>query len=217
MGQPRNLIKNFDASEELGQTQRELVENLAKLAESKAQFFELEISTSLRTAGSPDNQTLPVESVLASETYTHAMTADSVAKIGDNVIKSLKKFCPGSQQAILDGVGGLITDTLTTFLGEGSASTETKKEYYVLTEGNSIVRVDLLAWYLSVESKAITDKMSKVTAFVAVKSAVDIEKIKFNTFLNLYQAQLTHTTLPEATIDVALEEARKIYNKFRQP
>ena len=217
MGTARSMVKQFDGADEEMRTQKELVESLAKLAESKAQFFELEISTSLRTAGSPDNQTLPVESVLASETYTHAIASDSVAKIGEKVTKALKSFCSGSTADILTGVGGLITDALTVFLGEGSASTETKKQYYVLTEGNSVVRVDLIAWYLSVESKSITEKMTKVTAFVVVKSAVDIEKIKFNTFLNLYQNQLIQANLPGKAIDVALEDARKIYNKFRQP
>jgi hypothetical protein len=214
MGAIRNVINGFDASSEVGKTQRELVENLAKLAESKAQFFELEVSTGLRTAGSPDNQTVPVEAVLNSVTQTHAYASDSAGKIGDTVKAALKSFVTGSKTEILDGVGNLISDALTIFLGSGSASESTLKQYYVMTEGFSVVRVDLRAWYLDVEATSIKTKVQKATAFVAVKSTVDLAKIRFNTFLNLYQNQLASMKLTDNQITTALSEAQKIYQQF---
>ncbi len=210
----RNIIDSFDASSEAGKTQRELVENLAKLAESKAQFFELDVSTGLRTAGSPDNQTIPVEAVLNSVTQTHAFASDSVGKIGDTVKAALKSFVNGGKTEILDGVGNLITDALTIFLGSATASEGTLKQYYVMTEGYSVVRVDLRAWYLDVEATSIHTKIQKASAFVAVKSTVDLTKIRFNTFLNVYQRQLSSMKLSDDQITTALAEAQKIYKQF---
>ena len=216
MGAIRNLIESFDNSKELGQAQREIVENLARLAESKAEFFDLQISTNLRTAGSPDNQTVPVEAVLNSETYTHAISSDTVAKIGDTVKSALKSFCSGGKEEILNGVGNLITDALTIFLGSGGASTGTKKQYYILTEGWSVVRVDLMAWYLEVQAQSIRNAMQKATAFVVVKSAVDLSKIRFNTFLNIYRSQLASMKLKDDQINTALDEAKNIYDRFHE-
>lgn len=210
----RKVVESFDSSNDIGRTQRELVENLAKLAESKAEFFELDVSTSLRTAGSQDNLTVPVEAVLNSVTQTHAYASDSAGKIGDVVTKALKSFCSGSKDEIITGVGGLISDSLNVFLGSGEASTGVLKEYYVMTEGFSIVRVDLRAWYLNVEAQSIKTKIEKATAFVAVKSAVDLAKVKFNTFLNLYQRQLASMKLDDTQISKALDEAQEIYKKF---
>ena len=214
MGAIRKVAESFDGSEETAKTQRELVENLARLAESKAEFFELQISSSLRTAGSPDNQTIPVEAVLNSETYTHAIASVSQEQIGNAVGSALKSFCSGGKEEILDGVGNLITDALTTFLGSGSASTGTKKQYYVLTEGWSVVRVDLMAWYLNVEAESIKKQIQKASAFVVVKSAVDLNQVRFNTFLNIYRSQLATMKLEDNQIDTALDEAKKIYERF---
>lgn len=214
MGAIRKVIESFDNSSELGQAQRELVENLAKLAESKAEFFELDISTSLRTAASEDNKTIPVEAVLATTTQTHAFTAQSVAGIPDAVTKSLRSFVSGTAEGIITGIGALLSEAVTTFLGSGDASTGTLKQYFVVTEGSSIVRVDVRAWYLSVEAASIKNQIQKVSAFVGAKSAVDVSRIKFNTFLNIYDLQLRQMRLPEDDVLAALEQAEKIFRRF---
>ncbi|MER5469720.1 hypothetical protein ABZX90_34365 [Streptomyces sp. NPDC002935] len=214
MGAIRSVVQQLDPSKPSLDEQKQLIETLAKLAESKAQFFELQISTSLRTAGSPDNQTIPVEAVLGSVTETHAYASKSSAAIGDTVSKALKSFCSGSKEDILTGVGALISDSLATFLGDSSASDTTLQRYYIVPEGFSIVRVDVCAWQLSIESKGIQDLAEKVSAYVAVKSAVDLTKIKFNTFLSVYSLQLEKMQLEREALEAALEEAKKIYREF---
>jgi hypothetical protein len=113
-------------------------------------------------------------------------------------------------------IGTLITDALTIFLGSGGASTATKKQYYVMTEGWSVVRVDLMAWYLEVEAQSIKNTMQKVSAYVVVKSAVDLSKVRFNTFLNIYRSQLASMKLENTQIDTALDEAKNIYDRFHK-
>jgi hypothetical protein len=211
----RDIVKQFDASDELAQTQREVVESLAKLGESKAEFFDLKIQQSLRTAGGADNQTVPISAILASKKEVRAYSSTSAEHIADTVKKSLESFVAGSAKDIVDGVSGLISGALTIFLGEASAATGTIEEYYVLTEGLSVVRVDMKAWYQNVSAKGVYAKMERVSAVVAVKSTVDLAKIDFNTFLYLYQNQLQMAKLTKEQVTEALREAKEIYKAFQ--
>lgn len=209
----RDIVKQFDNSDELAQTQREVVESLARLGETKAELFEAKIQESLRGAGGT-NSTVPITSILASKKEVHAFTSTSTEHLADTVKSSLKSFVSGTADSIIDGVGGLISEALTVFLGGASASTGTMEEYYVVTEGLSIVRVDLKAWYLNVSARGIYEKMERISAFVAVKSTVDLTKIDFNTFLYLYQNQLTAAHLDKNQVKQALQEAKEIYQEF---
>lgn len=60
MGSIRGIIKDFSGEDDLAQAQREAVNSLAALAMSKADNFDLEIKSALRTAGQLDNQTIPI-------------------------------------------------------------------------------------------------------------------------------------------------------------
>lgn len=197
MGQIRSFVQDLDPSKPAEAEMRQHIETLARLAASKAEFFELQVATSLRTAGSEDNQTVPVEAVLNSASETHAYSSKSSGAISDTAVAALRSFCGGTKDDIVTGVGALITNGLATFLGDASASESTLKKYYVMTEGFSVIRVDLMAWQLKIESSGIQNRLEKVSAFVLVKSAVDLQKIRFNTFLNLYQRQLNSSSFME--------------------
>ncbi|WP_331740343.1 hypothetical protein [Streptomyces cyaneofuscatus] len=214
VGAIRSVVQQLDPSSQALEEQQQLVETLARLAESKAEFFELQIRTSMRTAGGSENDTIPVEAVLDSVTETHAYSGKSSANIGDSVTRALKSFCGGSKDEIINGVGTLITDGLSTFLGDASASDTTMQRYYVMAEGFSIVRIDLCAWQFNVDAKGIQGAVEKVGAFVAVKSAVDLSKVRFNTFLNIYARQLESMQLESQALETALEEAKRVFHSF---
>ncbi|MFJ9979406.1 hypothetical protein [Streptomyces cyaneofuscatus] len=214
MGAIRSVVQNLDPAGEAVAEQKQTIETLAALAESKAEFFELYIRTSLQDAGGPGDLTIPIESVLDSITETHAYSSQSSDAIGTAVTKSLKAFCSGSKEEILSGIGSLISDGLATFLGDSSASDATMKRYYILTEGYSIVRIDLCAWQYNVEAKGIQSVAEKVGAFVAVKSAVDMSKVKLNTFLNVYTRQLDSMRLDSGTVESAIADAKRIHHEF---
>ncbi|MEU0356792.1 hypothetical protein [Streptomyces cyaneofuscatus] len=214
MGAIRSVAQSLDPAGEAVEEQNQTIETLATLAESKAEFFELSIRTSLQDAGGPGDLTVPIESVLDSVTETHAYSSKSADAIGTAVTKSLKAFCSGSQDEILGGVGSLISDGLATFLGDSSASDTTMKRYYILTEGYSIIRIDLCAWQYNVEAKGIQSIVEKVGAFVAVKSAVDMSKVKLNTFLNVYARQLATMPVDNGTVEAAIADAKRIHHEF---
>lgn len=117
---------------------------------------------------------------------------------------------------VLDGVGKLISGSITGFLGKADASTGLLDVYYVMTEGLSVVRIDLKCWYLNVAAESIYKKVERVSAFLGVKSTVDLAKIDFNTFLYLYQQQLKEGGLDASRIKEALGEAKLIYKDFKE-
>lgn len=211
----KDVINSFDSSDELAQVQKEAVEALAALGNSKAEVFKMEIQESLMSAGNGTNLTVPVSAVLRSLVDVRAYSSTESGHIGDVVKNALSSFIKGTSESIIDGVGSLISETLSVFLGSASASTGTTEEYYVATEGLSIVRVDMKAWYLNVSSSSIKQKMERITAVVAVKSVVDLGKIDFSTFLNLYQQQLLETGMDRQQLKDALQEAKDIYNDFK--
>lgn len=216
MGAIKKVIDSFDSSSELGQVQRELVETLSNFAESKAKLFQAEIEESLRTAGDGNNKTIPINAIVRHKVWVHAYSSKSAGSISETVSEALNSFVSGTTEGILSGISGLISKALTMFLGEASASTGTVKEYYVMTEGLSIVRVDMMAWYLNVASSSIYDQMQRVCSFVGVKSTVDLSQIDFNTFLYLYQDQLSAAGLDASDLKKAIDTAKEIYADYRK-
>jgi hypothetical protein len=211
-----SIIKSFDGSDELAQTQREVVESLSKLGEARADYFDLTLKEKLRTAGQEGNPTVPISSILASTRQVRAYSSTSAGSIAEEIKKALQGFVQGTADGIIDGVTTLISSALTIFLGEASASTGTISDYYVMTSGLSVLRVDLMAWYQNVTAKSIYTKMERVSAFIAVKSVVDLSRVDFFTFLYLYEQQLITGKVPPSEVSKAIEEAKKIYKSYQE-
>lgn len=214
MGSITSVIESIDTSDKKMEEATEALEALDALAQAKAEFFQMEIEKALITAGSDQDRKVPIEAVLDSTSQTHAFFSNQVNDIGAPISKALDSFCRGSASDIIDGVANLITDTLKEFLGESEAAEDTLHRYVVLTEEYSIIRLDLRAWQRSIKASGVRSKAEKVSAFVMVKSAVDLEKIGFNTFLYLYRAQLHSMQMEPEDIAKALERAVLIYQKF---
>ena len=140
MGAIRDLIKDFDGASKELENAREAINALTKLAEAKASEFELAAKFDLVSAGSEENRTVPIESIINSVTQTHAFNSSDASKIADTVNSALKSFVKGGTTNVLDGVGKLISEALTMFLGASQASEDTTKMYFVMAEDLSIVQ-----------------------------------------------------------------------------
>ncbi len=214
MGSISGVVKSIDTSEPMKGAAEEALEALDALGQTKVELFRAEIEKSLITAGSDQDRKVPIEAVLDNTAQTHAYHKDNVEKIGSQVKDALSSFCSGSQDKIIDGVSNLISNALEDFLGSAEASEDTLDKYVVLTEEYSIIRLDLRAWQRKVKAEGIRTNAEKVSAFVMVKSAVDLKKIGFNTFLYLYRGQLNAMDLDKQDIEKALDRAAEIYTKF---
>jgi hypothetical protein len=214
MGAISSIIKSLDSSDQLQAAQIEALTNLEKLAESRADYFKLQLKTDWASAGTVDNKTLPIEAVLEMRSQTHAYSQQSVQQVGKTVEDTITAFCSGQKDEIIKGVGGLITSALTVFLGEATGDEQTDDWYYIMTEGVSVVRVDLHAWKMGVTAQSLISKIEMASAFVYARSTVDLSQVKFNTFLNLYSRQLSDMKLPDQNITTELEAAQNIYDRF---
>jgi hypothetical protein len=212
----KDIINSFDSSDELAQIQKEAIETLAALGASKVETFKLEMQESLTSAGEGNNLTVPVSVILQSRSRVRAFSSTESDNIGNVVKNALGAFINGSTESVIDGVGNLITDTLNIFLGKASASEGYEEEYYVATEGLSIVRVDMKAWYRNVSASSIKTKMDRIVCVAYTKSVVDLAKIDFSTFIYLYQQQLLATGMNKEELADAVNSAKEIYDDFQK-
>ncbi|MFD3416226.1 hypothetical protein [Streptomyces cyaneofuscatus] len=212
MGSIRKVIEDIDPSKTGAQEAKEALEALSSLADTKVELFTSRITNSLISGGA--DQRVPIEAILDSTAETHAYSAKDSAHIGATVSKSLGGFCNGSKEAILGGVSTLLTEALASFLGNSQAAESKLEKYFVMAQGFSIIRVDMVAWQRSIKAKGISDLTQNVSAFVLVKSAVDLKKIGFNTFLYVYRDELELAGLKKKDLEDALDDAKKIYDRF---
>lgn len=215
MGAIKKFVDGIDPATEAGKEQKELLETLAKLAEAKAAYFVLQMEKSLTEAGK-GNLTVPIEAILASTVETHAYSSDSATSLVQTVGDSVKNFIGGGANKVVDGVTNLLGTAISAFLGASEGSADQYETYYVMSEGLSIIRFDVKAWRMLIKASGIKTKVQSVSAFVGMKSTVDLARIKFNTFLNVYQRQLQASGLEQKDIGTALTEARKIYEPFQR-
>lgn len=210
------MVDKVTGSDDLKKSQKETINALADLADAKAEAFGDKIKFDLLESGTTGNEKIPIEAVLMVGSETHAYSSDKQGSIVKTTTDAIKKFIAGGSDNIVDGLGKLVGGLITTFLGEAEGNTGTKNEYYVIREGASLVRLDFKGWYMAVQVTGFTDKFEKVTAFVMVKSAVDMAKVKLNTFLYFYRDQLGKPgDLSADAIEKEINEAKKLLQEFR--
>ncbi|BAU26760.1 hypothetical protein DFP93_11130 [Aneurinibacillus soli] len=213
MGLIYNVFKELDTFSELGEMQKQLIITLDDLARSKATIFEQEIKESLLET--TENRTIPINHITSKMTRIHTYTEESAKHILENVKESLRNFVTKGNEKVIDEVGNLMSGEVTRFLNESGVNSNVLKRYYVMTEGESIIRIDLRGWYSEINIKSLANKIEKISAFVAVKSAVNLQALDYNAFLSVYQYQLSKSDLNLTDIKEALDEARQIYARFR--
>lgn len=218
MGNPRDLIKNFDPTPAVAKEQSELLNALTTLAETKKDAFKDLIAKNLRTANTDENQTVAIIAVEDMQDEIHAYTSTAPANtIEDAVNASTGKFLAGGAQNIVNGVTGLVSAFATSFLGKGSAGSASDSMYTVARHGLGLWRVDVCAWSYTLQTSGLLANMQSINVFVYSKSTVDIQKLVFQTFLNKYQEALV-AAKPEPTVDdmmKELEDVKKLYNALK--
>jgi len=222
MGMIKKVIDQFDQSKPEYNEQKELIEALAQLADAKAESFALQIEKYIAEAASEFNKSLPVESWIDTIKETHAISADGASGLVDKVADGIKKFVqsstgPEQDKAtnIIDGVGAMLGTAVDAFLGSGSASDDKLERMVVYLSGLGVERLDFKVWKREITGSGIKTKVSKVTAFVAIRSAVDLSKIKLNTFLILYGKQLRAMGYDDTKLEEAIDAAKRILGKFQ--
>lgn len=217
MGFVRDIVNQADNSDKVAAEVKESLSILMSLAEAKGNFFEENIKADLisgKMSDTPDNLTVPITKVLQKSFECRAITATGTKNIIEEIKKSMKLLFSGDPK-ILDGISGLIDTALTAIMGAGKGEETLIKSYSVVVENCSIVRYDFAFWGRNIESQSIKDYMENVFTCVAYKSAVDVPKLDFNTFLSLYGSIVVQSYgNDKIKIIELLQEAKKVYELF---
>jgi len=162
------------------------------LAVSKLLEMKNEVESLIRTAGSEENITLRPEAKIAIIEQACAHVSSGVdTTFFDSINKVVKSFIKGGGENITNGVTQGIQTALSSIVGEGSGSERVIKHYTIATEGYCILRIDVAIWTKAVNAKALgINQQMDLFAFYGVKSTVNLDILKFNTFLALYQSVL---------------------------
>lgn len=185
-----DVIKSFDGSGDLLDAQREVINSLEELAQSKAEFFISDIKLLLAGAGQGVDKTVGISKIINSEYTSRAFSSTSSQHIGQEVKDIMGSFLNGGTDSVLGGVSQLITSALTIFLGSSSGASGQQRQYFVYATPFAIYRVDWAAWYRMVTAKAIQEKVERVLSVAYTQSTVDVNSLQWSDFIAIYTQEL---------------------------
>lgn len=211
----KNVIASVDQKDQKAAEIKETLNLLNNYATEKAKVFEDTIDTSLRTAGTEENKTMPVTVKLASHQEIRVITKDTPDDdITKNIGAVLKEVLSGGKDQVIDGLTGLINTAIEAILDTEEGDERQENSYYIATDGLAIVRLDLMYWCRHITASSITTYAEKSLVCTAVKSSVDLSKIDLNAFLVTYNAQLSKCNIPDAQLIEEIENVKRIYTLF---
>lgn len=218
MGKIKEIIQSADQTKEMTTETKETLNLLYELSKEKAEAFEAKIYSSLRTAGTTENPTIPITNILGSCQEVRVTTSNTPnTDVTENIATTLKSILTGSTDGIINGLTGLIDTALTVVLGAAKGEERQEHSYYISTDGLSIVRIDLMYWCRHITAGSITKYAEKSLVCTAVKSSVDLNKISFNSFLSSYQAQLKRCNFSNEEIFAEIKNAKEIFQLLKDP
>lgn len=188
---------------------------LFELAEQKRKLQEEYLKEELRTAGTPENPSIPITNTLAWHSETRAYIKNDAANLVQTVTSAVKKFIDGGSDKIVDGIGELLTSGLEAILGAGTGVQSEMHSYFIVVEGLSIVRFDLTAWQRRIEVTGITKQIENAMTLTAVKSSIDVDRITFNTFLQAYKKQLEKMEFSESELIAFIKKSKEVFELLR--
>lgn len=214
MGAIRALINSADDSDNLVKEQNSHLDTLAALAQTKVDLYVEQITERVINAGQGTDKTIPITQIQDFISETHAYLSSNADKISDTVSGAIKGFVQGGKDNITNGVCSLLTGAVTALFGSTESNDMEFKKYYVVLEGISLVRLDVMGWKRAISASSLTTKVEQVSAFVVCKSTVDIKKTDFNTFLDLYQ-EIIKAENPDAKTADIISNAKTLYKDFQ--
>lgn len=213
----KNVINALDPAPDKKKEITLAVELLSELANQKSNIQESFLKEQLRSAGTPENPSIPITNTLAWHTETRAYVKSDAAQLVEKVTDAVRKFINGGSDEIVSGIGDLLTAGLEIILGSGSGMEANMHSYFIVVEGFSIVRFDLCAWQRRIEVTGFTSLIENAMTMTAVKSSVDVDKITFNTFLQAYKIQLERMEIPESELIQYIKKAKEVFELLRDP
>ncbi|MCG3266665.1 hypothetical protein [Yoonia sp. I 8.24] len=210
-----SVIDTIDGSSDLAQAEREALDALNGLAETKKDLFASDIKLLLLDAGTGPDQSIPISSIIASEGQALAYSSDNAGSIPDVIDETISSFLDGHVDDVIAGIFNALSKALQTFLGAAEGRESQIDRYYVYATEFAIYRVDFMAWAYSISAESLKTKIQQATAFGYVRSIVDIDEITWVDFSGIYGTQLEDIDLDQEQINAARQQMQDTWNYLK--
>ncbi len=211
----RKAIEGLDPAKDIEAVIKEQLETLIELADKNAQLDEERIINSLKDGKINDDLRIPITKTIASKREARAVTSQSSSAIVAEIAKSVESFFNPGKSEILNGVAGILGTAMDALMGSGEGTEMKQNLYLVAVEYPAIVRLDFAIWVRNTRAKGISTRCKNAISVVAYKSAVDVSKLDYNTFIAVYAPILQKAFGSNYTeIDKMLDKSKEIYEKY---
>lgn len=209
----RDAIKTCDPSKETEQIIKEQLETLAQLADAQNEIDSKAIEISLKDGKVNDDLKIPITKLIGQYKETHVVTKEGPSDIVDKISKSIKTFFNPSAEGILTGVSEILGTALNALMGTGEGMEAKKSMYMVVVEYPAIIRFDFAMWVRNTRASGLMEHCKNAISVVSYKSAVDISKLDFATFLAIYSPILNNAFgSNQKEIKKLIKESQEVYD-----
>ena len=212
MGINKDIVDKVDKSEEEKQKLGETLDLLVSLAESKAEHCQNTIENDLKAGRVVGNDTLyfPITHIAEKRVQYRCTTTDTPGDLVSTISESITgMFDNHTPQNIINGIAKTANEFLKVLLGAGEGTEQYSQVYTTGIDGSgmamSLVRTDFMFWCRKITASSLKEKMDSALTCVAYKSVIDVSKLKFDDFRNVY-SKVVDKGIPD---DISQEE-RKI-------
>lgn len=213
MGSLAKIVKEFDGSGDTLEAQKEVIQTLAALAESKLEIFTSKIDNSYLTAGESGNPTFPISRLLKSWGKTHAYSEDSATVLSDKLKEATSGFLSGGGDGISNGIFKLVDAALIALFVDSVANEGKDELYFVYCRGGVVTRLDMCAWYRNVSATAITKKMQKSSCFIIREASINCKDVDWYSFITVVRNSYLELGLTKQEYDDAVKAAEDDFVK----
>lgn len=185
MAKLRDVVQKADANDQVKTEVKDTLNLLYADAQKNAEKEILIMKERLITEREAKDPTyIPITVFINEEIFTRAVTAKTTDPL-KGLLDGVKDVFSGDAK-IATGIADVLKNSLDAVLGTAEGTEMEKKRYEVVVELPAIVRYDIYLWSRTVKSAGLKQELQKAVACGVVKSAVDVTKISFATFISVY-------------------------------
>ena len=219
MGVIKDIVNQVDKSEEEKQQLGETLDLLVGLAKAKAEHCQKTIEDDLRSGRVAGNDTLyfPITRIAEKRVQYRCTTTDTPGDLVSTISESITgMFDDHTPKNIINRIAKTANEFLQILLGAGEGTEQYSQVYTTGIDGSgmamSLVRTDFMFWCRKITASSLKEKMDSALTCVAYKSVIDVSKLSFDDFRNVY-SKVVDKGLPE---DISQEERMEIIMKCIQ-
>lgn len=213
MGVIKDIVDKVDKSEEEKAKLGETLNLLVSLAESKAEHCQSIIEDDLKAGRVVENYTLyfPITHIAEKRVQYRCTTTDTPGDLVSTIANSIMgMFDDHTPKNIINSIAKTVNEFLTVLIGSGEGTEQYAQVYTTGIDGSgmtmSLVRTDFMFWCRKITASSLKEKMDSALACVAYKSVIDVSKLKFDDFRNVY-SKVVDNGLPE---DLPVTERKNV-------